>query len=110
MNKEEALKYLGIEIPEGYEFVKYDYPQDDDYLLGMGGTAKISGDPNIIKYIIIKEKIETDCWYFARFERESYPIYLSVDGDFYQMISYKGIGECKVTSEFEIISKMEAVK
>ena len=110
MNNEEALKQLGIEMPEGYEFVRYDYVKKGDLYTAPDNKMSLSNGDRDYRSFIFKKKIETDCWYFARFERESYPIYLSVDGDFYEMISYKGIGECKVTSEFEIISKMEAVK
>ncbi len=107
---EEALKQLGIKIPEGYEFVRYGKPMKDDWFINDSNEIHLSGGSYINKFFIIKGKFETDCWYFARFEQENYPIYLSVDGDFYETISSNGIGQCKVTSEFEIISKMEAVK
>ena len=106
----EALKQLGIEIPEGYEFVRYGEPQKDDYFINRDNEIQLSGGSYGCNLFIIKEKPETDCWYFARFEIADYPIYLSVDGNFYKTILSSGIGECKVTREFEIISKMEAVK
>ena len=109
MNNEEALKQLGIEIPEGYEFVRHGIPTKDDYFIGREGTAKLSRGTNTFKYTILKEKIETECWYLV--EDDEGDINVMHLNDKKRWCAYlspkfptKDFSYCK------IISKMEAVK
>ena len=79
---------------------------------GKFQTEEIAMDEAYFEWTKEIKSIETDCWYLVRTieKRVVYPIYLSADEKFYETLSAIGVGACVVDYDFEIISKMEAVK
>ena len=65
---EQALKQLGIEIPEGWEFVRYGVPKiNESYLEANNNGIKTTTTGRMDRggRFIIKKKIETECWYLV---------------------------------------------
>ena len=62
---EQALKQLGIEIPEGWEFVRYGYVYKGDSFINLSGEISKACIDYRGNYMIIKKKIETECWYLV---------------------------------------------
>ena len=102
---QEALKQLGIEIPEGWEFVRYGIPEEGDYIISseLKKLKILYRNLTSVTSIIIKKKIETECWYLVedmqkdravKFLDDEYrwvtytnPKYLTQHFDDYQIIS-----------------------
>lgn len=67
---QEALKQLGIEIPEGWEFVRYGIPEEGEYIISseFKKLKILYRNLAFVTSIIIKKKIETECWYLVEDE------------------------------------------
>ena len=109
---EQALKQLGIEIPEGWEFVRYGIPKiNESYLQANNNSIKTTTTGRMDRggRFIIKKKIETECWYLVEDENGNIPVvYLTkhMDWVFYEHSSASPYS----FKDFRIISKMVVEK
>jgi len=108
---EQALKQLGIEIPEGWEFVRYGVPLKAEFAMNiMGFPSEVFNDNCETKWLVIKKKIETECWYLVEgFHEYELVMYLSKNKK-WQSSPVTDPNKGESFSSTKIISKMVVEK
>ncbi len=107
---EQALKQLGIEIPEGWEFVRYGVPLEGEFGVDvMGLPSEVFNDNYETEWLIIKKKIETECWYLVEDKEGDSPcMWLNIHNE-WQVYKREDAPTWRF-DKFEIISKMVVEK
>lgn len=66
---EQALKQLGIEIPEGWEFVRYGLANRGELYIDSDYPPQMAEEDFEVDFVIVvKNKIKTECWYLVEDE------------------------------------------
>ncbi len=107
---EQALKQLGIEIPDGWEFVRYDQPMKGEYFINGSMKAELVFSHLMCSYIIIKKKIETECWYLVEGAHEYELVRYLSENKKWQSSPITDPNRGDSFSSFKIISKMVVEK
>ena len=109
---QEALKQLGIEIPEGWEFVRYGIPKiNESYLEANNNGIKTTTTGRMDRggRFIIKKKIETECWYLVEDMQKDRAVKLLDDK--YRWVTYTNPNYLtQHFNDYKIISKMVVEK
>ena len=108
---EQALKQLGIEIPEGWEFVRYGVPLKAEFAMNiMGFPSEVFNDNCETKWLVDKKKIETECWYLVEGAHEYELVRYLSENKKWQSSPITDPNRGDSFSSFKIISKMVVEK
>lgn len=106
---EQALKQLGIEIPEGWEFVRYGNPMRGEFYLDNYGYIVDADRVYEFNYLIIRKKIETECWYLVEDMQKDRVVKL-LDDEYRWMTNTNPKYLTQHFNDYKIISKMVVEK
>ena len=108
---EQALKQLGIEIPEGWEFVRYGVPLKAEFAMNiMGFPSEVFNDNCETKWLVVKKKIETECWYLVEDEHDYETARYLTDRRVWQSHRLSSPHKGDKFENYKIISKMVVEK
>lgn len=108
---EQALKQLGIEIPEGWEFVRYGVPLKAEFAINiMGFPSEVFNDNCETKWLVVKKKIETECWYLVEGAHEYELVMYLSENKKWQLSPITDPNRGDSFSSYKIISKMVVEK